>query len=293
MLTLRSVLCPVDWAVAVAARYRSRLVVFTAVDPLLAEAARTRFGLDLAKTDTEPALHEFVRAVIPSGSSWAPQVDIDVRVGDASGMIQAAADREHADLIVLGTHGLGGFRKLLLGSTTERVLRRARTPLLAVSHVDSQALSFDASGPRFAAATILAATDFSDAAADATRCAATLAEEFASPLLLAHVVTPVAVRSEWRSYVEGVEEDCTTRARAQLDALAAALPKTVQPEVVVKVGRPAEEIAGLADGRGAGLVVMGLIGQHRAFAPRPGSIAYRVLCLTRVPVLVVPPRSDA
>ena len=33
-----------------------------------------------------------------------------------------------ADLIVMGTQGLGGFRKWLLGSTTERLLRRTHVP---------------------------------------------------------------------------------------------------------------------------------------------------------------------
>ncbi|HLG55578.1 MAG TPA: universal stress protein [Vicinamibacterales bacterium] len=63
MLMLRSVLCPVDfsdqslhalrWAVALAAQNQSRLIVLTAIEPLLAEAARARLGLDLAKADTQ------------------------------------------------------------------------------------------------------------------------------------------------------------------------------------------------------------------------------------------------
>ena len=58
MLTLRSILCPVDfsdqsqealrWAVALAAQHRSRLTVLTAVDPLLAQAAKARLNLDLS-----------------------------------------------------------------------------------------------------------------------------------------------------------------------------------------------------------------------------------------------------
>jgi nucleotide-binding universal stress UspA family protein len=299
MLTLRSILCPVDfsdharnalrWAVAVAGKYRSRLIVFTAVDPLLAEAARTRFGLDLAQGDTEPALRDFVRAAMPPAASWLPHVDVDVRVGDPSELILEAADRERADLIVMGTHGLGGFHKLLLGSTTERVLRRTRTPLLAVSHGDSRAVVLDAAGPRFEATTVLVATDFSESAADAVRCAATLAGELAAPLLIAHVVAPVIVRSEWQPYVEGVVEEAVARAQKRLDTLRAGLSNTIRSEVVVQVGGPADAIAALAEERAAGLVVMGLVGQQDWLAPRPGSIAYRVLCLARVPVLVVPP----
>ena len=37
-----------------------------------------------------------------------------------------------ADLIVLGTHGVGGFQHLVLGSVTEKVLRKASCPVLTV-----------------------------------------------------------------------------------------------------------------------------------------------------------------
>jgi nucleotide-binding universal stress UspA family protein len=41
--------------------------------------------------------------------------------------------RNNCDLIVLGTHGRTGFRRLLLGSVAEQVLRRAACPALTVS----------------------------------------------------------------------------------------------------------------------------------------------------------------
>jgi hypothetical protein len=40
--------------------------------------------------------------------------------------------------------------------------------------------------------------------------------------------------------------------------------------------------------RGIQLIVMGLTSDRGVFAPRPGSVAYRVLCSTTIPVLVVP-----
>jgi nucleotide-binding universal stress UspA family protein len=38
----------------------------------------------------------------------------------------------HADLIVMGTHGRRGFRRLVLGSVAERVLRSASCPVLMI-----------------------------------------------------------------------------------------------------------------------------------------------------------------
>src|SRR5215203_6725008 len=65
MIGLHSLLCPVDfstqsghalrWARALARRTKGRLTVLNAIDPLLAEAATLRFGLDLVHAETEPA----------------------------------------------------------------------------------------------------------------------------------------------------------------------------------------------------------------------------------------------
>jgi hypothetical protein len=57
---------------------------------------------------------------------------------------------------------------------------------------------------------------------------------------------------------------------------------------IVVLGRAADLIGAIARDVGVQLIVMGLASDRGVFAPRPGSIAYRVLCSTSVPVLVVP-----
>jgi nucleotide-binding universal stress UspA family protein len=302
MLTLRSILCPVDfstqsqhalrWAAALAVQHQSRLTVLTIVDPLLAHAAQARFGLDLGTTETEPALREFVTTVLPTSASWVPAPAIEVRVGDAAEAILDAADRHAADLIVMGTHGLGGFRKMLLGSTTERVLRRTHTPLLAVPTAD-QPVRLEPEGPQFNVKTILAATDFSETSLRAARWAADLAQQLGVPLVIAHIVARVAVPGRWQSTVDVAGEERVSEMRRRLERLFADFGAGVRYDVVVPVGRPAESIASTASEHGAGLIVMGLVGKHRALEPRPGSIAYRTLCLAHVPVLVVTPAPGA
>jgi nucleotide-binding universal stress UspA family protein len=296
-----TILCPVDfseqsqqalrWAGALAWRYNSRLVVLTAVDPLLARAAKMRLGLDLAKSETEPELRQFVRAVIPDAPG-APQPLIETGIGTASEVILQAADKEMADLIVLGTHGLGGFRKVLLGSTTEQVLRQTSTPVLALPLSDSPSVALDAGGPRFALSRIMAATDFSGPSATAARWAGELAADFGAQLLIVHVVTPVAVPPRWRSHVVDVDEEQVRTARERLDTALGGQPSSVEREIAVSLGRPAESISSTAEERGAALIVMGLTG-HSGDAIRPGSTAYQVLTRCHVPVLVVPSSSPA
>ena len=299
MLALRSILCPVDfseasrdalrWARALARRTEGRVTVLSAVDPLLAEAARLRFGLDLVHAETEPALRQFAAESWSDAIGDAPNATFDVRVGHPADVILETAVRERTDLIVMGTHGLGGVRKWLLGSTTERVLRRTHTPVFAVPPTVSDRVSFNdaASGTL---GPVLAATDFSDTSARALRWAADLAHEISSSLLLVHVVEPIAVAPQWQPYIENVDQARMADARTQLNTLMKQFAGSVQCESLVERGRPADSIASIADQRRAAVIVVGLASSERPVGSRPGSIAYRVLCLAKAPVLVVAPR---
>jgi nucleotide-binding universal stress UspA family protein len=60
------------------------------------------------------------------------QVEVQVRDGGAAAEILKAAGSEDPDLIVIATHGRTGVRRLLLGSVTEKVMRTAPCPVLAV-----------------------------------------------------------------------------------------------------------------------------------------------------------------
>jgi nucleotide-binding universal stress UspA family protein len=56
--------------------------------------------------------------------------------GEPAGQIVQFADEVQADLIIMGTHGRTGVRRLLLGSVAEHVLRRALCPVLTITIPD-------------------------------------------------------------------------------------------------------------------------------------------------------------
>jgi nucleotide-binding universal stress UspA family protein len=58
--------------------------------------------------------------------------DFHVRIGDAGSEIANFAEEQHADLIVMPSHGRSGVPRLLVGSVTERALRLAHCPVLVL-----------------------------------------------------------------------------------------------------------------------------------------------------------------
>ena len=73
-------------------------------------------------------LQQMLKEVVPTD----PQVACEHRLltGDPAVAIARLAEEEHADLIVMGTHGRTGLTRLLMGSVAEAVVRRAPCPVL-------------------------------------------------------------------------------------------------------------------------------------------------------------------
>ena len=59
-----------------------------------------------------------------------------VRVGDPSEAILQLIEEKEVDLLVMASHGYGLVGQIVLGSTTERVLKRATCPVLVVRSRD-------------------------------------------------------------------------------------------------------------------------------------------------------------
>lgn len=59
-------------------------------------------------------------------------VHVVVQASDVPRIVADTAQKLHADLIAMGTHGLTGVRRLLLGSVAEHVVRHAHCPVVTV-----------------------------------------------------------------------------------------------------------------------------------------------------------------
>lgn len=195
--------------------------------------------------------------------------------GDPVPSIVLEAKERRADLIVMATHGLRGWRRAILGSVTEGVLHQGKCPVLSVSRPE------DRPGAAVGVTKILCPINFTDAARDALDYAAQLAVSFNCELIVVHVVEePDPIRAavaeeDVRSWIEpSIQNRCTVR------------------EIVLR-GGAAERVLDCAEDLGADLLVIGA--QHKLFrdAATIGTTSERLVRFARVPVLTVPHALEA
>jgi nucleotide-binding universal stress UspA family protein len=233
----------------------------------------------------EEAIGERLRAVYTPNRP----IDVSFRVGQgepAEEILRAAAE-VGADLIVMGTHGRGGLRRLLAGSVAEAVLRRAACPVLALHAPNDQ--------PATARPieVILHPTDFSEQGESAMGVARALARDCGARLVLLHVAASEIL-------LEGMVVSATESAinRKALDEIRDRLdgPDLKFPvQAIVKEGDAIAGILRAADEERADLIVMGTHGRTGLERLLMGSVAEGVLRRASCPVLIVkrPPRKAA
>jgi len=71
-------------------------------------------------------------AVLEHAKEWGLDAQSIIWEGDPGETILAAAEAEGADVIVIGTTGRGGVGRMLMGSTSDHVVRNATVPVLVV-----------------------------------------------------------------------------------------------------------------------------------------------------------------
>jgi nucleotide-binding universal stress UspA family protein len=212
-----------------------------------------------------------------------------MRAGSVWSMVSAVIRQQDIELVVLGTHGRSGLKKLVLGSVGEEVVRRAGCPVLTVGpHIDAS-LAGAAVFER-----ILFATDFHSASTKAFDYALYLANEQQAKLMLLHVMAPAALpgpgQSFWNEpaitqWKNRVQANITGKLRNLL------LPVRLwsEPECVVSFDFIADGILKTAAARKADLIVMGAKRSPlvKVSVHSFGAISYEVIRRANCPVLTV------
>ncbi|MGC2171075.1 MAG: universal stress protein [Candidatus Sulfotelmatobacter sp.] len=225
-----------------------------------------------------------------------PEHDLLVEQGPVWDVLASVIQREKVDLLVLGTRGRGGLKKLALGSVAEEVLHLAPCPVLTVG---PQVPPGDSGSVEFKR--ILFASDFGPASAKAFPYALSLAEDYRAKLVLLHMIeetTPIAdlgsapygpssyVAEQFTKWQRTMRDESVTKLRELVSTCTNLVEK---PECVAGTDFLPEGILDAAAMRGVDLIVMGA---NRTPSPRmvahlPWALTHEVICHAKCPVLTV------
>jgi nucleotide-binding universal stress UspA family protein len=191
----------------------------------------------VAKDAAEHRLESLARTKVPQELLEKTIVEF----GPAQVGIPEAARELKIDLIVISTRGHTGLQRILLGSTTARVVRYASCPVLTVRPV---AGATKISGPKTAnlgpiVTRILVPVVFSEGCTSTVRFATTLARIMQAQLTLLHVIAPLPLDcSRYIAEVQQYDAEVKLDAKQKLKSLAATLPQDIQSEVMLRQNIP-------------------------------------------------------
>ncbi len=185
------------------------------------------------------------------------------------------AETEGADLIVMGSRGLSGLERVILGSTAEKVIRNAPCPVLTVHKQPELPLKIRG---------ILLLTDLSELSKVAFRPAFELAGNLGAKLTLLHIMEPgvplgkddeKALAEALVGVMDGLLKDTGEEFREDIEKL------------VLKAGGAAEGVARFCEENPVDLIVMATHGRTGLRKTLLGSVAEKILRNVEIPVLTV------
>jgi nucleotide-binding universal stress UspA family protein len=263
-------------AVVVARHYGAKLYLAHVVSSL----GFTLAGADAiahAEEATWRDLRRLERRLVETGALTGVPHEAVVRGGEVWEQLQQIIEQENIDLIVVGTHGRTGLRKIVLGSVAEGVFRHSSCPVLTVGPCAP-------SGPPANGTLrhILYTTDLSADSAQAAPYALSAATKHGARLTVLHVVDPLC--AETAEERERVISALEIRLREFLPP---------GPEVPynlnfrIETGPTEKTILKIAGHMNADLIVLGLRSPDTFVDHLVWLSAYRIVCEACCPVLTV------
>jgi nucleotide-binding universal stress UspA family protein len=265
MFPFKRILFPVDfsadsisaaeYAAAMARRFQAELTVLNVVSghqpyqDLNDVSLEATFAVDIAwneirERDAALKMSEFISAHLQG-----IQAKSRISRGDPAKAIVEHAESHNIDLIIMPTHGFGGFRRMLLGSTTAKVLHDVNCPVFTSTHVESSAQVSDAPFR-----TVVCALDLKARSESILRWAAQFTRFSDARLAVLHV-TPEIVPGQWGYLDSNIQEDLRKDTTERLTAL---LDTTdTQADMSIEAGAVANTIRAFAQSNAADLVIIG------------------------------------
>jgi nucleotide-binding universal stress UspA family protein len=259
-------------AVTVARRYKSKLYVAHVIPPDIYTSVPADM-LRHAVKETRQHVHHEMSNLLGLGGLRRLRHQVVVEEGEVADVLLKLAQEQAIDLLVIGTRGHRGVKRLLLGSVAEKVFRQARCPVLIVPPAAGEAVSITR---------ILYPTDFSKASLQAAPYAFSLARHYRAKLILLHV---------FEGNIHSIEEQRLHVQKRLKRSVLRDVDLDVKPELAVEFGEPAERIRKAAAEWQASLIVLAVRRDKPKVAHLAEGIAYKVVRQAPCPVLTVRRRS--
>jgi nucleotide-binding universal stress UspA family protein len=294
---MKSILCATDfsdfsnrtiaWGVALAKEFDATLYICHVID-LSSIAIYGEFQLDpVGQQDRiRKEAHEQLHHLIGEQPvAWVPLIT----VGHVADEISRIVDEKGIDLVITATRGRSGFKRLILGSVTERLMRVLSCPLFIAHSLEHELVNL--ADQQVALKKILVGCDFSPDSSWAFQHALSLAQEFQAELHLAHVVEPAAYQQLLRpddSLRQEIQEGLRKRLTEKLLEM---VPEEARnwctPETRILEGHPYEELVKYAKSSDIDMIVLGVRGHGLVKTLFLGSTTDRVVRQAPCPVLSV------
>jgi nucleotide-binding universal stress UspA family protein len=266
-----------DYALALARRYEARIFLAH----VITSEADVMLGPELMSLRQEKEVRgaqEEMGEILISGRLRGVAHETVIEHGSLWPTMEALIGKHEIDLVVVGTEGLGGLQKMLLGSGAEQIFRQAKCPVLTVGPSPiggaPQEIEFK---------NILFATDFGIGAEREAAYAFSFAQENQANLTLLHVVRHADDYSEQGL---ALKREAITHELAELVPVGGEI--WCKPEFRMRLGDPVEEILSVAKEMKADIIVIGAKrGKGLAAGHTPNTVAYKVMSGARCPVLTV------
>lgn len=284
-VTLRNVLLLTDfsecsaralkYAIGIAGRYKVELHLFHCVDPTLFNLAEDPEVIQRTCDDARRELERLAGDLECQQPTRNLNVKVLVTSGDLPAILPQAVGELDLGLVIVGTHGRSGWRKLVLGSVAEVVIDRVSCPVLSVGPWANRS-PLQEVGPRH----ILLAIKGSNLSQVAEAYAFSLARKYGSRLSIVDVLEDRAGRVVAEvSQFEWYEDALTNAAPDQTGTT------SVRP--LAEIGTRSDLILRVADQTAADLIVLAVPAKHRFTDRFVSTDSYRVVCGAPCPVLTV------
>jgi nucleotide-binding universal stress UspA family protein len=297
---LKNILVPIDfsqeslkavrYAIAFAKRFNSDLLLIHVVEPLSPMAGFEAVPIAI---DEGQRLKDFERRLTQFAAANLPRdivAQIAVRHGSAFEEVVSVAKSSPIDLIVASTHGHTGFKRVLFGSTAERLVQHAPCPMLVVRGQEHEFVASSGKpSDQIRIERLLVPIDFSDCSRKALEYAVAFAAQFKAQILCLHALEipygtgEAGIVLETEAFRKKMHEEASRQMAAFLQEQA--LPGS--QERIIKVGTPYREIIQTADEKQSNLIILGTHGRSGVRHFLLGSTTERVVRHAHCPVLVV------